>query len=45
MTQKRYKVCLTDEERDQLSQMITRGKAAAKRLTHARILLKVNGNK
>ena len=37
-------MCLTDEERDQLSQMITRGKAAAKKLTHARILLKADEN-
>jgi len=42
MAQKRYKVCLTDEEREQLSQMISRGKAAVKKLTHARILLKAD---
>jgi len=42
MARKRYKVCLTDDEREQLCQMISRGKAAAKKLTHARILLKAD---
>lgn len=42
MVQKRYRVCLTNEEREQLIQMISRGKAAAKKLTHARILLKAD---
>lgn len=42
MVRKRYKVCLTDEEREHLSQMISRGKTAAKKLTHAHILLKAD---
>lgn len=37
---KKYIVTLTDEERDTLRAMISRGKAAARKLTHARILLK-----
>jgi len=39
---KKYKVTLTAEERQQLQQQIAAGKAAAKKLTHARILLKVD---
>lgn len=39
---KRYIVTLTDEERDQLGQLISAGKAAARKLTHARILLKAD---
>lgn len=39
---KRYRVTLTDEERAQLRQMISAGKAAARKLTHARILLKAD---
>jgi transposase len=39
---KKYIVTLTPEERDQLSGMITTGKAAAKVLGHARILLKAD---
>jgi hypothetical protein len=39
---KKYKVTLTAEERQQLSDLIAAGKAAAKRLTHARILLKAD---
>ena len=41
---KKYKVTLTDEERRQLKQMIASGKAAAKKLTHARILLKTDAS-
>src|SRR5476649_2648154 len=41
---KKYKVTLTDEERRQLKQMIASGKAAAKKLTHARILLKADAS-
>jgi transposase len=37
---KRYKVTLTEEERQQLQDLIASGKAAARKLTHARILLK-----
>jgi transposase len=39
---KKYKVTLTDEERQQLHDMIAAGKAAAKRLAHARVLLKAD---
>ncbi len=40
---KQYIVTLTDEERDQLGQLIRAGKAAARKLAHARILLKADG--
>jgi transposase len=39
---KKYIVTLTDEERRRLQEMLSRGKAAARKLTHARILLKAN---
>src|SRR5262249_55942610 len=39
---KKYIVTLTADERDQLTALITVGKAAAKRLAHARILLKAD---
>jgi transposase len=39
---KKYKVTLTAEERDSLQELIAAGKAAAKKLTHARILLKAD---
>jgi transposase len=39
---KKYKVTLTTEERHQLRDLIAAGKAAALRLTHARILLKAD---
>ena len=39
---KRYKVTLTARERQQLQQMVAAGKAAAKRLAHARVLLKAD---
>lgn len=39
---KKYRVTLTDEERQQLQAMIAAGKAAAKALAHARILLKAD---
>ncbi len=42
MAEKRYKVCLTSEEREQLLQLVSRGKAAARKLTHAHILLKAD---
>ena len=41
---KKYKVTLTDEERMQLRQMISAGKAAARKLMHARILLKADAD-
>lgn len=39
---KNYPVMLTDEERDQLLQLIAAGTAAARKLSHARILLKAD---
>jgi transposase len=39
---KRYKVALTKEERQQLEKLNSSGIAAARKLTRARILLKVN---
>jgi len=39
---KRYKITLTDEERNSLQELIAAGKAAAKKRTHARILLKAD---
>lgn len=35
----KYRVTLTGEERDQLQRLVATGKGAARRLTHARILL------
>src|SRR2546423_12112053 len=35
----KYRVSLTEEERAELAQMVSSGKAAARKLTHARILL------
>ena len=40
--QKKYRVTLTSEEGEQLSRLVARGKAAARTLTHARILLKAD---
>jgi transposase len=40
--EKRYIVTLTEQERQTLTAMISRGKAAARKLTHARILLKAD---
>ncbi len=39
---KKYKVTLTAEEREQLQDLIAQGKASAKKLAHARILLKAD---
>ena len=39
---KRYKVTLDAEERQALHELIAAGKAAARKLTHARILLKAD---
>lgn len=39
---KKYIVRLTAEEKQQLEQLINQGKEAARKLTHARILLKAN---
>ena len=39
---KKYIVKLTAEEKQHLEQLLNQGKAAARKLTHARILLKAN---
>ena len=39
---KKYKVTLTDEERGELHELIAAGKGAAKKLAHARVLLKAD---
>ena len=39
---KKYKVTLTAEEREQLQELIAAGKASAKKLAHARVLLKAD---
>ena len=39
---KKYIVTLTQEERRMLQEMLSRGKAATRKLTHARILLKAD---
>ena len=39
---KKYKVTLTAEERQQLSELIAAGKASAQKLAHARVLLKAD---
>lgn len=39
MPAKRYKVTLSAEERAELTQLVNKGKAAARKLTHARIVL------
>jgi hypothetical protein len=39
---KRYAVCLTDTERDELKQLIAAGHAPARKLMHVRILLKAD---
>jgi transposase len=41
---KKYKVTLTDEERSELQGLIAAGKGAAKRLAHARVLLKADAS-
>jgi len=40
---KKYIVTLMEEERRMLQEMLSRGKAAARKLVHARILLKADG--
>ena len=40
----KYKVTLTDEERSTLLELISRGKGPARKLCHARILLKADAN-
>ena len=39
---KRYVVELTTEEKDELAQLVSKGKAAAQKITHARVLLQAN---
>jgi transposase len=39
---KKYKVTLTPDERQQLQKLIAAGKASAKKLAHARVLLKAD---
>jgi hypothetical protein len=39
----KYRVSLTPEERTELKRLVTTGKAAARKLTHARILLLADG--
>ena len=39
---KKYRVTLTAEERQELQSMITKGKASARKLAHARVLLQVD---
>jgi hypothetical protein len=39
---KKYSITLTEAEREQLEAMLTKGKAAARKLTHARIMLKAD---
>ena len=41
---KKYIVTLTEEERQMLQSMLSRGKAAARKLVHARILLKADAS-
>ena len=41
---KRYRVTLTAEEREMLSGMISRGKADARKLAHARVLLQADAS-
>ena len=41
---KRYRVTLTAEERSALGGMISRGKAAARKLAHARVLLQADAS-
>ena len=41
---KTYIVTLSEEERQRLQEMLSRGKAAARKLTHARILLKADAS-
>jgi hypothetical protein len=39
---KKYRVTLSAEEREELQAMVSKGKAAARKLTHARILLQTD---
>jgi transposase len=44
MPAKKYKVTLTEDERNTLTRLISTGKAAARKLTHARILLNADAS-
>lgn len=44
MPAKKYKITLTEEERTELSELISKGKAAARKLTRVRILLLADGS-
>ncbi len=39
---KKYVVELTSEERKELSELVSKGNAAARKITHARVLLQAN---
>lgn len=41
----KYIVELTSEEREELSELVSKGKAAARKITHARVLLQANESK
>jgi transposase len=41
---KKYVVTLTDEEREELGRLVSSGRGAARRLVHARILLKADSS-
>jgi len=41
---KKYIVRLTDEERGRLAALVSKGRAAARKLTHARVLLKADAD-
>ncbi len=42
MRKKKYSVTLTESERDELKQLVAAGTASARKLTHARVLLKAD---
>jgi len=44
MSQKKYRVTLTEEERQELEGLINKGKAAARTITRARVLLKADAS-
>ncbi len=44
MPAKKYKVILTEDERDDLKQLLSKGKVSARKLTHAQILLHADEN-
>jgi hypothetical protein len=44
VNQKKYRVTLSQEERSHLEALTTKGKAAARTITHARILLKADAS-